>query len=55
MQKIIEWIKTNPWKAAVIGLSIAAVLSGAFGYGCGYIGGCSAQKNKQKAVKSAQP
>ena len=44
MQKIIEWIKTNPWKAAVIGLSIAAVLTGAFGYGCGYIKGCSAQK-----------
>jgi hypothetical protein len=49
MQKIIEWIKTNPWKAAVIGLSIAAVLTGAFGYGCGYIKGCSAQKSKVEA------
>jgi hypothetical protein len=51
MQKIIEWIKTNPWKAAVIGLSIAAVLTGAFGFGCGYVKGCSAQKEKQEAAQ----
>jgi len=49
MQNVISWIKTNPLKVAVIVLSIAVVLSGAFGYGCGYIGGCSAQKSKVEA------
>lgn len=49
MQNVISWIKTNPWKMAVIALSVAVVLSGAFGYGCGYIKGCSAQKSKVEA------
>lgn len=47
MQNVINWIKANPWKVAVIILSVVVVLSGAFGYGCGYIKGCSAQKEKQ--------
>lgn len=49
MQNVISWIKTNPLKVAVIVLSVAVVLSGAFGYGCGYIKGCSAQKSKVEA------
>lgn len=51
MQKVIEWIKANPWKVAVIGLSIAVILSGAFGYGCGYIKGCSKAKDKIEEQK----
>ena len=49
MQNIISWIKANPWKVAVIALSILVIASGSVGYGCGYIKGCSAQKSKIEA------
>ena len=49
MSKIIEWIKANPWKAAVIALAILVVVAGGFGYGCGYIkGGCNAEKKAEE-------
>lgn len=48
-EKIIEWIKANPWKVAVIALSILVIASGSVSYGCGYVKGCSAQKSKVEA------
>lgn len=48
MQNIISWIKANPWKVAVIALSTLVIVSGSVGYGCGYVKGCSAQKDKQE-------
>ena len=48
MRKVLAWIKANPWKVAVIALSVVVVLSGAFGYGCGYIKGCSAAQEETK-------
>lgn len=48
--KIIEWIKANPWKVAVIVLSVLVIVTGSIGYGCGYVKGC--QKAKAQAEES---
>lgn len=49
LKKIIEWVKANPYKVAVIALAVACVLLGGLGYSCGYIKGCSSAKSE--AVK----
>jgi hypothetical protein len=51
MNAILGWIKGNPYKFAVIILSLAVILSGVFGYGCGYIKGCNKSKEVQEEVK----
>lgn len=51
MQKIIEWIKANKLKVAIIILCVALPVAFGIGKGCGYIKGCSDQKEKQEDVK----
>lgn len=52
MSAFIAWVKANPWKFAVAILAILVILSGVFGYGCGYIKGC--QSAKETVVQSAE-
>lgn len=40
MSKVIEWIRMNPWKAAVIVLAVLVVVAGACGYVLGCASGC---------------
>ncbi|MFA5423586.1 MAG: hypothetical protein WC374_06970 [Phycisphaerae bacterium] len=43
MSKIIEWLKANPWKTAVIALALALVILAPVSYCGGYVKGCSSQ------------
>lgn len=37
MSKVIEWVKENPWKAAVIVFAVLVVVA----WSCGYVLGCA--------------
>jgi len=39
--KIIAWVKANPWKFAVIVLVVALVIAAPVSYCGGYVKGCS--------------
>ena len=41
--KIIAWIKANPWKLAVIVLCLFIAVGGPVTYCGGYVKGCSSQ------------
>ena len=47
----MEWVKANPWKAAVVGLAFACIVLGGVGYGCGYVKGCNKGKESVEEAK----
>lgn len=48
MSKIIEWLKANPWKAAVIALALALVIAAPVSYCGGYVKGCASATAEDK-------
>lgn len=40
MEKVLAWIKSNPWKFAVIVLAVLVLVSGGLGYFIGCVRGC---------------
>ena len=48
--EFIAWLKAS-WKGILVGGICGALMFGSIGMGCGYVKGCSAQKEKQANVK----